>query len=1097
MFAKHQHPEFLELSNDLQDESDWVIGCLRTFDVPLNITAFAVEPVSKLLAIGTSSGSIYIHGGPGVDVKVNTPVSVGVKFLAFCLPAKKMVCLDVNNQLHVWDLSTFGNPEYRASARYDPVNSIHIPSSSCHVFLALQSGEVKTYDLVCRRRSQYTIPNLWKLYQKSMRASGVPAMVEQSSAFDPCIDQVIHPRDMNQIFLAYAGGVILSNITDRSTVRAFELILPPGAPGGSSYGAEDILTHRQPFVTCISVHPSGHFFAVGHVDGSIAFWAVEDDSAPLTVFTFDEDNVHLVNSAKLEEQLESHGRGTQPVSIREPIFKLAWSGYPNSTDPRGGETTLTVLGGLDAIRGGNVTVLWFPAFQPTEPPAGDKLEPGVLHPFFRNAMVDSVTPIDLAEYDLEGEIQDFLLIPKEHPHYAGTFNPYSIVFLVANKDNDRVTRAYSFPPSRTITLGKKDNPAEATTKSPLSPEFEDPQSVFPYHEHGLPFQLTAGGLGLTNGRLVTVDNTPYERIGIVGKTASPGDSVVLLEGGKAFADQIKHDEIRLTKYQPRRLMITQTRDLRVLFFDVSAQLLVGNDQEPLEGRFPGPLPGLSVELHSVWNELVARGKRSGSGPRAIQAVHLASEALEVASVLDTGDVVVHRRESRASSSTGMQSSDITLLHSAPTDINSNMVPYFALEGEGTVEACSISDVGFLAVSYSNGSVAIVDMRGPSVIHQSSPSKKDKHISLNNLHIHNSVDVANALTWTISCLENDIALRVRLLISRHSGSLEVLTLVPSGTPATWGVEKEPTIIRGVSEPLPEGSFVLDSKSGSQRGATGSLFASALDHQSSSSPSLLVTVGAKGARAYANITGERIGKADWGVRAGNALAAQVVKRMASRALVVVTDKEETLAYSLPWLELITRFPVLPLERGLISIDDSGDFLSFSPSITSGTIGRVSYNTFFDIRRAYGLPDVNFGLQPCKEAQPQPVYMGPPSLVGTWLTFSQTMTGEQLDNLLGGPDRPLPQAQPRPGLAPAGGSYGSGIAGSASSAAATIAASAASAQTSFYNKISSALSERGQMLGGLEESFNSLEEGSRNMAAQAKRLAAQQTAKSWFGF
>jgi hypothetical protein len=55
MFTKQQHTSFLELSNDLQDENDWVIGHLRTLNIPLNVTAFALEPVTKLLAIGEYS----------------------------------------------------------------------------------------------------------------------------------------------------------------------------------------------------------------------------------------------------------------------------------------------------------------------------------------------------------------------------------------------------------------------------------------------------------------------------------------------------------------------------------------------------------------------------------------------------------------------------------------------------------------------------------------------------------------------------------------------------------------------------------------------------------------------------------------------------------------------------------------------------------------------------------------------------------------------------------------------------------------------------------------------------------------------------------
>jgi len=115
---------------------------------------------------------------------------------------------------------------------------------------------------------------------------------------------------------------------------------------------------------------------------------------------------------------------------------------------------------------------------------------------------------------------------------------------------------------------------------------------------------------------------------------------------------------------------------------------------------------------------------------------------------------------------------------------------------------------------------------------------------------------------------------------------------------------------------------------------------------------------------------------------------------------------------------------------------------------------------------------------------VPMGPPSLLGSWFTFSQTVTGEQVDALLAGPDRPLPEPQPQPQNLNA-------TAGAGAAAAAVAAQSA-----NLYSRLTTALNERGQLLGDLEDRFNALEEGSKNMVAQAKRLAAQHTAKSWFG-
>ncbi|RXW24028.1 hypothetical protein EST38_g1807 [Candolleomyces aberdarensis] len=712
----------------------------------------------------------------------------------------------------------------------------------------------------------------------------------------------------------------------------------------------------------------------------MAFWAVDDDNSPLTVFTFDEDNVHMIDSVKLEAHLQVDGQATQQLSIREPVIKMAWSGYSNSTDPRGGETTLTVLGGLDPTHGGNATVLWFPPFQPQ---AGTKTQPGELDPIFRAAMVNSLGPVDLAEYAVGGEIQDFLLVPKESPHYAGQYDPYAVLLLVATKDGDRIVRAYTFPPSRSIqSESQTSEGAQPSQPHETDVDLVEHHDLPPFIDLTLPFSPLSGGAGLRGGHLLTLEADAYERICEAGKPPSQSALAVKLDGGQAFADQTKHDEIRLTKYQPHRLMITYNANLRILFFDVSAQLLVGGELEAFTGHFPNRLPALTVELESVWGELLSRGKCTSSEPPAIQAVYLATEALEVATVLDTGEVVVHRFNSPPTSSKAAHNNDIVLLHSSPIESHSKLSPYFCLMNKGKVEACSISDTGFLAVSYSNGSVVAVDMRGPSIIYSSDPNTKDKHKLSPSKHRGASIDIAKALAWTISRLEKDEILRVRLVISKNSGAQEVITLVPSGSPATWGISGEPVATHGVSEPLNEGVFVLDSKTGTMVGATGSLLASSYRSESPNSPSILVTVGAKGARTYTNITGDRIGKADWGIRAGNAIAAQVVQRMASRALAVVTDKEEVFAYSLPHLEFITRFKLLPLDRG------SRETAERSPS---------------------------------------------------------------------------------------------GAAGSASTTAASLAATAASAQASIYNKLSSALGERGQLLGGLEESFNSLEQGSRGMVTQ----------------
>lgn len=80
---------------------------------------------------------------------------------------------------------------------------------------------------------------------------------------------------------------------------------------------------------------------------------------------------------------------------------------------------------------------------------------------------------------------------------------------------------------------------------------------------------------------------------------------------------------------------------------------------------------------------------------AIHSVHLATEALECAIVLETGEVVVCRppTSSLAWSSTQRDSEVVDLQHIRPSP-GSKLVPYFLLAtGRGKATTCAIADSG--------------------------------------------------------------------------------------------------------------------------------------------------------------------------------------------------------------------------------------------------------------------------------------------------------------------------------------------------------------------------------------------------------------------
>ncbi|KAF9531932.1 WD40 containing snare-dependent exocytosis protein [Crepidotus variabilis] len=1137
MFSKHHGAVLADLSTDLAEEEDWKVGSLRTFNFPLNITALAVEPIAGILGIGTAIGDIYLFGGACVESKISLPEPVAVSFLQISSSTYFVLCLDDKNCLYVYNLLEFGRPKLVTSARFDPTNSITLSPSHTHAFLALQNGEIRTYDMTCLRKSPYTMPNMWKLYEEELNASGVPPLEQPTP--QNTVDTVIHPRDLNLLFVAYAGGVVLTNLTDQSTVRVYDLILPPGAPGGAGYVMEDVLTPRRMMVTSISVHPSGHFFAVGYADGSFAFWAVEDDDKPLTVRTIGGADVHLVDSNELEIHLDQNGSPQKSIPAREPIFKLSWSGFTNSSDPRGGETILTVLGGLDIGKPPGVNIFALPPFNPQEPPTTPPSNK--LHPVFRQAMVKAVTPNKTYFYQTRGIVQDYLVMPKNSPHFGGTFDPQAML-LIVDVEGTRTTTAFEMPPPGFVAV-KIPEPAQPESKTGLDEPPNEPSSPTsmksplpptplpksprhlvqsqPPKELQMPFIIANGHAGVLGGCLFTLENDVYDNFVAENNT---GSLALQLRGGKAFPDSSRSNELKMSKYLPRRILMAYNQDLSIRFFDLSTTLLIPTGNAPYQCAWPNPVPSMSIELELLYDDTIFQESlRNSLDSLSIASVQVAIDALEVAVVFDSGEVLIYHEtpahsEVSAPPRAHENTEFIFLDHIRLPDPASKIEPYFIFDAEkGPVEAYSLSDVGFLAISYRRGFMAIVDMRGPRVIfNHESDSKQRKHLS--GIHVSTSPtrgepDIVKSLKWTVCAIEKDPQLRVRLLALRQSGDGEIYTLVGSGTPAAWNVQKEAIPFRGFVEPLTDGTFVLDIRKGFSLKATPSRFAAALrnDKVSTEAPAcILVSVGTKGARVAASVNGEKLAKTEWGSKAGNAITSQVVSHSGAQALVIQTEKSGVLIYSLPYLEHITNIKLLHPSPLSLSIDEGGDFIAWRPPGPNARgghsphvlVGGLTYGTFFDVRRAYPLPDIDFAsTRMAVPSQPLPVSLGPATLLqaginfGSWLGLGGNKTGAQIDDLLGGPDRPMPEKIAAEKARAAAEDEGESAGGQSSISG--FAAGAAAMQTNVYSRLTGALNERGQMLNDLEERFQNLEQGSKDMVSQARRLAAQQSAKSWFGF
>ncbi|KAI0660581.1 lethal giant larvae like, C-terminal-domain-containing protein [Cubamyces menziesii] len=1145
MFTSQTVKSLPDLSLDISDASDWEAILLRSIPHHVDITAVATDPVSGLLAIGTAHGSIYVYGSPGVEsrLKITEPTGLKIKFMQFAVSVFKLLCIDEHDRLHVWDCASLGKPKLQRITGFgQAVHAIITSPSHTHAFIALADGEIKTYDLLCLRISQYSIPNQWRLYEKRSLASGLELAGALSS--DLIIDTVIHPRNLNLLFVLFEGGVLVSDLAAQNTVRAFELILPPGAPGGTGFHAKDILLPRRLQATALAIHPSGHLLAVGYADGTIGFWALEDEDRPLALRTLDstgEEDLSTVDTAKLDSVLSSpQDHPVEPP--REPIFKLAWSGSPNSSDPRGGDTILSVLGGMTIDSPPGLTALLLPPLQPPAPPDAGSPKPAgaapLLHSQTRAVMVQTIVVKDVYTYTTVGPVQDFHLFPRSTPHFGGHYDP-STILIVSDSDvpEARTSEAFEFPPptflctpdspatqrqsatepSRGDDVNAEEALAEELAMALQSMEVSDEPRVA-----SLPPQLW----DVVGEHLLKVDKHAYDTI-VRDKLASvDGEVSFPVKGGMAWSED-PEGQMKYIKHQPHRILVTYLRDLSVRFLDISPQLLVSTGEDnPLASSFPSVLSRLRVDLaplfidHSLGLSLIPPTSAEYD-PRLskerIESVQVAPESLECVTAMRSGAVILHRLDvQQQEGGFGQRSFEdeelVSLAYMRPRR-GLRYSPVFAVKphkDRGLVTACALADAGFLAIAYASGSLLVVDLRGPRVILRHDASRRN---SSGFLHKHADVEPFVSLSWACCGLASESGAQLRLFASASSGDTSVYTLAYEA-PSIWAVKQAAIAVEVPGRPIPGSCFVLDAKTGTRCHADRQGLATVLRPGSAGDDKkyVWVAVGSKGVRCTLNVNGERIAKAEWGSKVGTIQRAEVVAKTDSCALVAFTSLGNALIYSLPHLEHIhtTQLPASG-SSDPPNTDDTGDFVTHTtfPAPAGSPVRphlSTQIQTLFSHRRAgpYALPlvDLAYG-RGSVPPQPQPISLGPPSMIGSMLGYIGSLAGanagDQIDALLAGPDRPVPQpSKPSARSGTERPATGTSAAGSSSQTSISAAAAGMSSGVAdLYNRLGSALAERGEMLGDLQQSMDSLEQGSKSMVEQAKRLAAQQGMKSWFGF
>jgi syntaxin-binding protein 5 len=126
-------------------------------------------------------------------------------------------------------------------------------------------------------------------------------------------------------------------------------------------------------------------------------------------------------------------------------------------------------------------------------------------------------------------------------------------------------------------------------------------------------------------------------------------------------------------------------------------------------------------------------------------------------------------------------------------------------------------------------------------------------------------------------------RIRLIALYTSGLREIYTITQSDGSALWICEG-PISAEGVANPLPQGSFVINCKTGNQSKASRN--ESTHSTSATATRCAFVTCGSKGAKCFANITGAQISKTDWGGKIGIVQGTQIVERLGEWLYILIS-------------------------------------------------------------------------------------------------------------------------------------------------------------------------------------------------------------------
>ncbi|KAG5345830.1 STXB5 protein, partial [Acromyrmex charruanus] len=218
---------------------------------PHQPTALAFDPVQRLLAIGTKSGSLRILGRPGVDAHVKHEECSPVLRLQFLINEGALVSATEDDTLHLWNFRQ-KIPQVVHSLKFqrDRITCIHLPLQSKWLYIGTDRGNIHILHIETFVLSGYVIN--WNKAIEVSRKTHPGAVVHLSD----------NPLDLSKMLIGYSSGQIV--LWDLKTKIA------------------DYRCQTDDLLTSITWHHEGKQFMCSHSDGSLSTWTIRQLKPSIT-----------------------------------------------------------------------------------------------------------------------------------------------------------------------------------------------------------------------------------------------------------------------------------------------------------------------------------------------------------------------------------------------------------------------------------------------------------------------------------------------------------------------------------------------------------------------------------------------------------------------------------------------------------------------------------------------------------------------------------------------------------------------------------------------------------------------------------------------